>query len=147
MTRTLPLKSGGSARPHLAALKSKPTAISCRPEGADRHGRNDCFWPMLLKKSFSTADQNFPRPLMRFSDNYVRTSSPSEKLTGDFDNGLGAIFNRRGWFSCASFEKIATGHFRTFSTASVNFDRFSRLGLSAHVRFAPKANLSVQSRA
>jgi hypothetical protein len=29
-------------------------------------------WSMLLKKSFSTADQNFPRPLKRFSDNYVR---------------------------------------------------------------------------
>jgi hypothetical protein len=27
---------------------------------------------MLLKKSFSTADQNFSRPLMRFSDKYVR---------------------------------------------------------------------------
>jgi hypothetical protein len=27
--------------------------------------------PMLLKKSFSTADQNFRRQLMRFSDNYV----------------------------------------------------------------------------
>ena len=26
---------------------------------------------MLLKES-SAADQNFPRPLMRFSDNYVR---------------------------------------------------------------------------
>jgi hypothetical protein len=27
---------------------------------------------MLLKKSFSTADQNFSRPLMRFSDKNVR---------------------------------------------------------------------------
>jgi hypothetical protein len=27
---------------------------------------------MLLKKSFSTADQNFSRPLRRFSDKYVR---------------------------------------------------------------------------
>jgi hypothetical protein len=27
--------------------------------------------PMLLKKSLSTADQNFPRPLMRFSDKNV----------------------------------------------------------------------------
>jgi hypothetical protein len=34
-----------------------------------REGR---IGPMLLKKSFSTADQNFPKPLMRFSDNYVR---------------------------------------------------------------------------
>jgi hypothetical protein len=25
-----------------------------------------------LKKSFSIVDQNFPRPLMRFSDKYVR---------------------------------------------------------------------------
>jgi len=57
---------------------------------------------MLLKKSFSTADQNFCRPLMRFSDKYVRgTSSPSEKLTGGFDNGLGAILI--GENSLASF--------------------------------------------
>jgi hypothetical protein len=28
--------------------------------------------PILLQKSFSTADQNFSRPLMRFSDKYVR---------------------------------------------------------------------------
>jgi hypothetical protein len=27
---------------------------------------------MLLKKSLSTADQNFSRPLMRFSDKNVR---------------------------------------------------------------------------
>jgi len=57
---------------------------------------------MLLKKSFSTADQNFCRPLMRFSDKYVRgTSSPSEKLTGGFDNGLGAILIGKN--SLASF--------------------------------------------
>ena len=30
------------------------------------------WWPMLLKKSFSTTDQNFSGPLMRFSDKYVR---------------------------------------------------------------------------
>jgi hypothetical protein len=29
-------------------------------------------WSMLLKKSLSTADQNFSRPLMRFSDKNVR---------------------------------------------------------------------------
>jgi len=27
---------------------------------------------MLLKEAFSTADQNFSRPLTRFSDKYVR---------------------------------------------------------------------------
>jgi hypothetical protein len=31
-----------------------------------------CNGPMLLKKSLSTADQNFSRPLMRFSDKNVR---------------------------------------------------------------------------
>jgi hypothetical protein len=47
---------------------------------------------MLLKKSFSTADQNFSRPLMRFSDKYVRRPRLLvKKPTGDFDNGLGAI--------------------------------------------------------
>jgi putative tryptophan/tyrosine transport system substrate-binding protein len=30
------------------------------------------FWQILLQKSFSTADQNFSRPLMRFSDKYLR---------------------------------------------------------------------------
>jgi hypothetical protein len=30
------------------------------------------FGSMLLKKSLSTADQNFSRPLMRFSDKNVR---------------------------------------------------------------------------
>jgi uncharacterized protein YbjT (DUF2867 family) len=50
---------------------------------------------------------------------HVTVSHRGNRPLGDFDNGLGAIFNRRGWFSCASFEKIATGHFRTFSTASV----------------------------
>ena len=30
------------------------------------------YGSMLLKKSFSTADQNFSRPLVRFSDKYVR---------------------------------------------------------------------------
>jgi len=61
----------------------------------------DRVGPMLLKKSFSTADQNFSRPLMRFSDKYVRDSSPSEKPTGGFDNGLGAILI--GEHSLASF--------------------------------------------
>jgi hypothetical protein len=28
--------------------------------------------PILLQKSFSTADQNFSSPLMRFADKYVR---------------------------------------------------------------------------
>jgi putative ABC transport system substrate-binding protein len=32
----------------------------------------DPRWPMLLKKSFSTADKNFSRLLMRFSDKYAR---------------------------------------------------------------------------
>ena len=31
-----------------------------------------CFVPILLQKSFSTGDQNLSRPLMRFSDKYVR---------------------------------------------------------------------------
>jgi hypothetical protein len=47
---------------------------------------------MLLKKSLSTADQNFSRPLMRFSDK--KCEGPRllvKKLTGGFDNGLGAI--------------------------------------------------------
>ena len=52
--------------------------------------------PILLQKSFSTADQNFSSPLVRFADKYVR-----EKLTGDFANGLGAILN--GEHSLASF--------------------------------------------
>jgi hypothetical protein len=30
------------------------------------------YLPILLQKSFSTADQNFSRPLVRFSDKYVR---------------------------------------------------------------------------
>jgi hypothetical protein len=30
------------------------------------------FVPILLQKSFSTADQNFSSPLMRFADKYVR---------------------------------------------------------------------------
>ena len=47
---------------------------------------------MLLKKSFSIVDQIFPRPLMRFSDKDVRGPRPLvKKLTGGFDNGLGAI--------------------------------------------------------
>src|SRR3984893_7079505 len=29
-------------------------------------------WQILLQKSFSTADQNFSSPLVRFSDKYVR---------------------------------------------------------------------------
>jgi hypothetical protein len=33
---------------------------------------NDGSGSMLLKKSLSTADQNFSRPLMRFSDKNVR---------------------------------------------------------------------------
>jgi hypothetical protein len=46
---------------------------------------------MLLKKSVSTADQNFSWPLMRFSDKYVRDLRLlMKKLTGDFANGLGA---------------------------------------------------------
>src|SRR6516225_2679485 len=57
---------------------------------------------MLLKKSLSTADQNFSRPLMRFSDKKCEgPSSPSEKLTGGFDNGLGAVLI--GEHSLASF--------------------------------------------
>jgi hypothetical protein len=31
-----------------------------------------CSVPILLQKSFSTADQNFSRPLVRFSDKYVK---------------------------------------------------------------------------
>jgi hypothetical protein len=34
-----------------------------------RYGRDV---PILLQRSFSTADQNFSRPLVRFSDKYVR---------------------------------------------------------------------------
>jgi hypothetical protein len=58
---------------------------------------------MLLKKSLSTGDQNFSRPLMRFSDKNVGTSSPSlvKKLTGGFDIGLGAVLI--GEYSLASF--------------------------------------------
>ena len=36
---------------------------------APAHSR---FWQILLQKSFSTADQNFSRPLMRSADKYVR---------------------------------------------------------------------------
>ena len=46
---------------------------------------------MLLKKSFSIVDQNFPRPLMRFSDICEGPRPLVKKLTGGFDNGLGAI--------------------------------------------------------
>jgi hypothetical protein len=57
---------------------------------------------MLLKKSFSSADQNFSRPLMRFSDKYVRGPRLLvKKPTGGFDNGLGAILI--GEHSLASF--------------------------------------------
>jgi hypothetical protein len=57
---------------------------------------------MLLKKSFSTADQNFSRPLMRSSDKYVRDPRLLvKKPTGGFDNGLGAILV--GEHSLASF--------------------------------------------
>ena len=72
---------------------------------------------MLLKKSFSTADQIVSRPLMRFSDKNVREPRLLVKrLTGDFDNGLGAILV----LSFVSFEQIARRHFGTFSTASAN---------------------------
>jgi len=30
------------------------------------------LWQILLQKSFSTADQNFSSPLVRFADKYVR---------------------------------------------------------------------------
>jgi hypothetical protein len=61
-----------------------------------------CHVPILLQKSFSTADQNFSRPLMRFSDKYVRDPHLlGKKLTGGFANGLGAILN--GEHSSASF--------------------------------------------
>jgi hypothetical protein len=48
--------------------------------------------PILLQKSFSTADRNFSSALMRFADKYVRDLvSSRDKLTGGFTNGLGAI--------------------------------------------------------
>jgi hypothetical protein len=59
------------------------------------------FGSMLLKKSFSTADQNFSRLLMRFSDKTMEDSSPVKKLPGGFDNGLGATLI--GEHSLASF--------------------------------------------
>ena len=59
-------------------------------------------WQILLQKSFSTADQNFSRPLVRFSDKYVRGPRLLlKKPTGGFDNGLGAILI--GEHSLASF--------------------------------------------
>src|SRR6202011_2863439 len=46
---------------------------------------------MLLKKSFCTGDQKFSGRRRDFRVKMWGTSSPSEKLTGDFANGLGAI--------------------------------------------------------
>lgn len=68
---------------------------------------------MLLKKSFSIVDQNFPRPLMRFSDKICEGPRPLvKKITGGFDNGLGA--NRGGSLAALPFEKIRNKAFSDF---------------------------------
>jgi hypothetical protein len=48
--------------------------------------------------------------------------------------------------AAAAGQKPVAEQFRHVCLGSI-FDRCSRLWLSAHVRFAPKANLSVQSKA
>src|ERR1700730_3710997 len=74
---------------------------------------------MLLEKSFSTADQNFSRPLVRFSDKYVRGPRLLvKKPTGGFDNGLGAILIGEHSLASFSFEKIVAWYFGTFATKS-----------------------------
>jgi hypothetical protein len=54
-----------------------------------------------LQKSFCTGDQKFSGRRRDFRVKMGGTSSPSEKLTGDFANGLGAILI--GELSLASF--------------------------------------------
>jgi hypothetical protein len=68
--------------PSAPAPPLKPTISSCCGSfppstlasaydwtAASAHGSS---WQILLQKSFSTADQNFSRPLVRFSYKYVR---------------------------------------------------------------------------
>src|SRR5262245_3444982 len=99
---------------------------------------------MLLKKSFSIVDQNFPRPLMRFSDKYERDLVPSEKTHRRLRQRPGCHINGRGNLAALPFEKIATGHFRTFSTASVTTGRTRREHNES--AYHPKADVAADMR-
>jgi hypothetical protein len=64
----------GAAMAALAQMPFPPPRRPVSEEHLSQRGTKfgDGFWPIVLKKSLSTADQNFSRPLMRFSDKNVR---------------------------------------------------------------------------
>jgi hypothetical protein len=65
--RQRPQRVNGTHYRAAALLSASP------PIPAINISRMDCWSvPILLQKSFSTADQNFSRLLVRFSDKYVR---------------------------------------------------------------------------
>ena len=79
-------------------------------------------------------DQNFSGLPARFTNKYVRTSFPGDKLTGNFGNELGnkSIGDRSEF--CFLTKKLALNNFGLFSTvSSISTDS----ALQRHVCFTP----------